>query len=96
MSDTQMKRAPMRTIHGLSIRTEIEARLAAAREETRTATFDEAYFSGNGIYLAASVLERFFGMYASVNSFARLTARIKGQTGVLKTWPARGGDRILL
>jgi type VI secretion system protein ImpG len=61
-----------------------------------TATFDEAYFSGNGIYLAASVLERFFGMYASVNSFARLTARIKGQTGVLKTWPARGGDRILL
>ncbi len=61
-----------------------------------TATFDEAYFSGNGIYLAASVLERFFGMYASINSFARLTARIKGQTGVLKTWPARGGDRILL
>jgi type VI secretion system protein ImpG len=46
--------------------------------------------------MAASVLERFFGMYASVNSFARLSVRVKGQTGVLKTWPARGGDRILL
>ena len=61
-----------------------------------TATFDDSYFSGNGIYLMASVLERFLGMYASVNSFARLTARVKGQGGALKTWPARGGDRILL
>ncbi|HVW54560.1 MAG TPA: type VI secretion system baseplate subunit TssF [Rhizobiaceae bacterium] len=59
-------------------------------------TFDEAYFSGNGVYLAASILERFFAAYASVNSFARLTARIKGQSGVLRTWPARGGERILL
>lgn len=61
-----------------------------------TMTFDESYFSGNGIYLMASVLERFLGLYASVNSFARLTAKVKGQGGVLSTWPARGGDRILL
>jgi type VI secretion system protein ImpG len=61
-----------------------------------TMTFDEANFSGNGIYLTASVLEQFFGMYASVNSFARLTAKVKGQAGVLRTWPARGGERILL
>jgi type VI secretion system protein ImpG len=59
-------------------------------------TFDEASFTGNGIYLAASVLEHFLGMYAGVNSFARLTARVKGQGGILKTWPARAGDRILL
>lgn len=77
-------------------RLRVKGNTAFCRGIDVTVTFDEAYFSGNGIYLAASVLERFFGIYASVNSFARLTARIKGQTGVLKTWPARGGDRILL
>jgi type VI secretion system protein ImpG len=61
-----------------------------------TITFDEAKFSGNGVFLMASVLERFLGLYASVNSFTRLTASIKGRTGALKTWPARAGDRILL
>jgi type VI secretion system protein ImpG len=61
-----------------------------------TITFDESKFSGNGVFLMASVLERFLGLYASVNSFTRLTASIKGRTGALKTWPARAGDRILL
>lgn len=59
-------------------------------------TFDETCFSGNGIYLAASVLEYFLGMYAGVNSFTRLTARVTGQTGALKTWPARAGDRPIV
>ncbi|PWE55651.1 type VI secretion system baseplate subunit TssF [Metarhizobium album] len=59
-------------------------------------TFDEPNFSGNGVYLMASVLERFLGLYASVNSFSRLTALVKGRTGILKTWPARAGDRALL
>jgi type VI secretion system protein ImpG len=59
-------------------------------------TFDESNFSGNGIFLMASVIERFLGLYASVNSFSRLTARVKGRTGILKTWPARAGDITLL
>ena len=59
-------------------------------------TFDESNFSGNGVYLMASVLERFLGLYASVNSFSRLTAAVKGRSEVLKTWPARAGDHVLL
>lgn len=59
-------------------------------------TFDDANFSGNGVYMMASVLERFLALYASVNSFSRLTASIKGRSEVLKTWPARAGDRVLL
>lgn len=59
-------------------------------------TFEEANFSGNSIFMMASVLERFFGLYVSVNAFARLTATVKGRSGVLRTWPARAGDRILL
>ena len=61
-----------------------------------TVTLDEPNFSGSGLFLMASVLERFLGLYASVNSFSRLTATVKGRTGVLRTWPARAGDRILL
>src|SRR5690606_8175202 len=49
-----------------------------------TVTFDETNFSGSGVYLMASVLERFLGLYASVNSFSRLTALVKGRSGVLK------------
>jgi len=59
-------------------------------------TFDESNFSGNGVYLMASVLERFLGLYASVNSFSRLTAAVKGRSEVMKTWPARAGDHVLL
>jgi type VI secretion system protein ImpG len=99
--DSDETRSLLHGIVGLSsrpgtARLRVKGNTAFCRGIDVTASFDEAYFSGNGIYLAASVLERFFGMYASINSFARLTARIKGQTGVLKTWPARGGDRILL
>ena len=38
----------------------------------------------------------FFGLYASVNSFSRLTAAIKGRSEVFSTWPARAGDHVLL
>ena len=50
----------------------------------------------NGVFLMASIIERFLGLYASVNSFSRLTALVRGRSGKLKTWPARAGDRILL
>jgi type VI secretion system protein ImpG len=61
-----------------------------------TMTFEEGNFSGNGVFLMASIIERFLGLYASVNSFSRLTALVRGRSGKLKTWPARAGDRILL
>ncbi len=58
--------------------------------------FDEKGFSGNGLFLLAQVLERFLGLYCSINSFTRLTARVKGRSGVLRKWPPRAGDRTLL
>lgn len=59
-------------------------------------SLDPAKFSGNGAFLMASVLERFLGLYVSVNSFTRLTATLVGRTGTLRTWPPRSGDRVLL
>lgn len=57
---------------------------------------DPSNFTGSGLYLFALVLEHFFGLYASINSFTRLTASVKGQPGILHKWPARAGDRHIL
>ncbi|MBX6314334.1 MAG: type VI secretion system baseplate subunit TssF, partial [Isosphaeraceae bacterium] len=61
-----------------------------------TLEFDESHFIGSGVFLMASVLERFLGMYASINSFTRLEARTRQREEILKRWPPRAGDRTLL
>ena len=60
-----------------------------------TIDFDEQRASG-GVFLLAAVLEHFIGLYASINAFTRLTATVKGRSGVLRTWPPRAGDLTLL
>jgi len=61
-----------------------------------TIEFDEDQFPDHGLFLFASLLERFLGLYCSINSFSRMTARIKQRDGVLRQWPPRTGDQILL
>ncbi len=61
-----------------------------------TIEFDEQKLLGVGSYLFASVLERFLGLYASINSFSQLVARTKQGAGVLKKWPPRAGETQLL
>jgi type VI secretion system protein ImpG len=61
-----------------------------------TVEFDEQKFVGPGVYLFACVLERFLGLYASINSFTQLVARTRQREGPLKRWPPRAGERPLL
>jgi type VI secretion system protein ImpG len=56
--------------------------------------FDEDQYVGTGVFLLASVLERFMGLYSAVNSFSRFSVRTK--KGVLKQWPPLAGEQILL
>jgi len=58
--------------------------------------FDPSQYTGTGVFLFASVLERFLGLYASVNSFTQTVVRVRQQPGVLKRWPPRAGDLPLL
>ena len=58
--------------------------------------FDGDRFSGTGLFLMASVLDRFLGLYATVNSFTRLVVQVKGQTAPLRIFPARAGLRQLV
>jgi type VI secretion system protein ImpG len=58
--------------------------------------FDEKRFTGSGLFLFASVLERFLAMYCTINSFTKLTAAVEGQKGDLRRWPPRMGEKILI
>lgn len=58
--------------------------------------FDEQQYIGTGVYLLAAVLERFFALYASVNSFTQMVATTRQREGALKRWPPRAGEQILI
>ena len=57
---------------------------------------DPELYSGAGVFLFASVLEAFLGLYASLNSFTETVARTRLREGVLKRWPPRAGELSLL
>jgi type VI secretion system protein ImpG len=58
--------------------------------------FDETRFEGQGLFLFASVLERFLALYTNVNSFSQLVAVAARGDREIKKWPPRAGDRPLL
>lgn len=58
--------------------------------------FDPERYTGGGMFLFASVLERFLGLYCSVNSFSRTVAVVKGKEGELRRWKPRAGDSLLI
>ena len=72
------------------------AGIAFARGHRVEVTFDEEQFAGGGVYLLASVLERFLGLYVSMNSFCALTARTRQRKEPLRQWPPRSGWKPLL
>jgi type VI secretion system protein ImpG len=57
---------------------------------------DEEQFVGGGVYLFASILERFFGLYVSMNSFTQLVTSTLQRKEVLREWPPRAGESILI
>lgn len=60
--------------------------------------FDEEKFTGSSPYLLASVLNHFFGMYTSINSFVRLraTTLAKQSRDEFWEWQPRVSDRALI
>lgn len=58
--------------------------------------FDEDQFPGGGAFIFASVLERFFALYATMNSFTRVSVRSRQRRRPMAEWPARVGWRVLV
>jgi type VI secretion system protein ImpG len=61
-----------------------------------TIEFDEEKYVGSGVFLFASVLEKFLGLYASLNSFSQMIAISRQREEPIKRWPPRAGEQILL
>lgn len=59
-----------------------------------TLELDEERFSGAGVFLFASVMERFLAQYCSLNSFTKTVA--KTDKRVLAQWRPRAGDMVLV
>jgi type VI secretion system protein ImpG len=57
---------------------------------------DEEMFTGGGVFLFSSVIERFLAEYVSLNSFSQLAVRTKQRKEPLKEWPPRAGQTILM
>ncbi|HEX9107648.1 MAG TPA: type VI secretion system baseplate subunit TssF, partial [Longimicrobiales bacterium] len=70
--------------------------LSFARGRRVEIEFDEEEFAGGGVYLLASVLERFLGLSVSLNNFCILAARTRQRPELLREWPPRAGSKALV
>ena len=57
---------------------------------------DGNLLTGSSSYLYASVLEYFFALYCSINSFTRTLIKIDNKEGYLKKCPPRAGEKVFL
>jgi type VI secretion system protein ImpG len=91
----------IRSIRGIAgeptyARIEGEHGLTFARGNRVEVLFDEDHFAGGSAYLFASVLERFFGLCVSMNTFCVFVARSQQRKETLREWPPRAGTKVLL
>ena len=70
--------------------------LSFARGRLVEIELDEEQFTGGGAYLFASVMERFFALYASITSFTSLVARTRQRKRELARWAPRAGSKTLV
>jgi type VI secretion system protein ImpG len=61
-----------------------------------TLEFDDESYEGSSAVLFASVLNHFFALYTSVNSFAQLVMKSADRKGIVKRWPPMAGEQIVL
>lgn len=100
-ADTAVTRQRIAGLVGLSWRgvlrqvTVPEGRLLTRGIEV-TLEFDESRYIGSGVFLFASVLERFLAHYTSLNSFTQTVASVRQRGEVLKVWAPRAGETPLV
>lgn len=68
----------------------------AARGTHVDMELDESHFPGGGAYLFSAVLDRFLGLYVSMNSFSELSVTTSRRKEALASWQPRAGSQALL
>ncbi len=79
-----------------TLRTYVGGEPGFCRGTEVTITLDEGSFSANGLFLFATVLERFFGLYCTTNAFTQLVVKTNKREGELRRWSPRSGDVTLV
>lgn len=74
----------------------IDGRATLCRGIEIEVELDDSQLAGSSSYLFATVLEHFFALYCSLNSFTRILVKLKSKEGYLKKCPPRAGEKILL
>lgn len=90
--------AAIRDVHGHAAATTLRTThgLAAARGRLVELDLDEDRFAGASLFLFATVLDHFFGMYASLNSYAQLVVRSNRRRNPVRQFAPRSGWRPIL
>ena len=57
--------------------------------------FDESFFDGSGVYVLASVLERFFRKYVTINSFTETVLTTQQRGEIIRWRPEQGLGRMI-
>jgi len=100
-SDTAASRALINSIQNIQTRSitapiTLQGRTSICRGTEIEVLFDDSLLAGNSVFLFSSVLQQFFAMYCSINSFTRLIVKLKGRAEAYKVWPPRIGEKAVI
>lgn len=82
--------------HPISAPLNIDGHTTMCRGVEIEVTLNDLMLSGSSVYLFATILEHFFALYCSINSFTRVLVKLKSKEGYFKKCPPRAGEKILL
>ncbi|MBO0662663.1 type VI secretion system baseplate subunit TssF [Jiella sp. MQZ9-1] len=92
--ETRQLAGSIASIETTSATTRIQAGMVPGTEIALT--FDPATIDRPSAYLFGAVLDRFFGLYTSINSYTRLTVHLRGQSRPVARFAPRAAERPLL
>ena len=100
-TDTAASRALINAVQGVQTRSitapiTFHGRTSICRGTEVEVVFDDSLLSGNSVFLYSAVLQHFFSLYCSINSFTRLIVKLKGKTEAYKIWPPKIGKKPVL
>ncbi len=75
---------------------QVDGTIALCRGTEITLTLDPMLLNGASIFAFSNLLNYFFGLYCSINSFTKLTVKLAGKDGVFYKWAPRAGEKALV
>jgi len=95
-SNTQIQHIEALTISPATAKLQVQGRMGVCYGSDINLTLNPAGFPDNDMFFFATILDRFFALFAAINSFTRLKVTCHGSTQLYHQWPARIGERALL